>query len=265
MLDYINHWNMWRYAGPPHLEQRIDPKEGKNILRRGGYFVRNTYDFDCPEKTDYWYIVKDRFLGFDELTANTKSRVNKAFEHLDYRLTDISLIKEQGYPIIKATYEDYAVSDRKLSAEEFQDMLHRLELEEHDCWGIFDKADGKLIGYQINRLWENACEYTVVGVLPEYKRNQMFPYYGLFYRMNEYYLKEKGFRYVTDGSRSITEHSNIQPFLEEKFHFRKAYCHLAIYYQWWMRIAVAVLYPFRRIITNPKVKAVLNIEAMSGK
>ena len=40
--------------------------------------------------------------------------------------------------------------------------------------------------------------------------------YGLLLKMNQYYLDEIGVKYVMDGARSITEHSNIQPFLESK-------------------------------------------------
>ena len=80
--------------------------------------------------------------------------------------------------------------------------------------------------------------------------------------MNQYYLQEKGFRYVTDGSRTITEHSQIQDFLIQNFNFRKAYCQLEVHYCWWMKIAVKILYPFRKIIPLPRVKAILNMEAM---
>ena len=81
--------------------------------------------------------------------------------------------------------------------------------------------------------------------------------------MNRYYLNELKLRYVSDGARSITEHSNIQPFLINKFKFRKAYCNLKLYYKWWFGIAVKLIYPFRRFIANGKAKAILNMEAMA--
>lgn len=81
--------------------------------------------------------------------------------------------------------------------------------------------------------------------------------------MNRYYLEELGVKYVNDGARSITEHSNIQPFLIDKFHFRKAYCRLQVKYQWWVGIVVKLLYPFRKLIPVLKVKSILNMEAMS--
>ena len=80
--------------------------------------------------------------------------------------------------------------------------------------------------------------------------------------MNRYYLEELGMKYVSDGARSITEHSNIQSFLVDKFHFRKAYCRLQVEYRWWVGVFVNLLFPFRKLIPVPKVKAILNMEAM---
>ena len=91
-------------------------------------------------------------------------------------------------------------------------------------------------------------------------RNSTYPYYGLIYEMNRYYLEELKLKYVNDGSRSITEHSNIQQFLIDTFHFRKAYCRLQIVYKWWMRLVVNLLYPFRKIIPFLSVKSVLRME-----
>ena len=69
-----------------------------------------------------------------------------------------------------------------------------------------------------------------------------------------------GFSCVSDGSRSVSEHSNIQSYLIDKFKFRKAYCRLDVYYKWWFGIVVKILYPFRNVIPFVNVKAVLRLE-----
>ena len=81
--------------------------------------------------------------------------------------------------------------------------------------------------------------------------------------MNRYYLEERKVKYVNDGARSITNHSNIQPFLIDKFKFRKAYCHLSIKYKWWLAVAINCLFPFRKLIPLRHVKALLDMEAMA--
>lgn len=94
--------------------------------------------------------------------------------------------------------------------------------------------------------------------------NKHYPYFGLLYEMNKYYLGEKGYLYVSDGWRSITEHSGIQPFLEKNFLFRKAFCKLRVYYTLWFGIAVKLLYPFRHLKYLPLlVRNVLRFEEIN--
>ena len=262
MQDFYLYRQAWRFDGAPHEEQKLQKEEWKTLLKQGGLMVRNTYDFDCQEETCFWNLIKDRFGGLEELSSNTRSRVKKALEHLDFRLIDFSLIQTSGYPILKDTFDDYSTVDRPMNPQVFEDYLRHCQSKDYEYWGVFDQDTNAFIGFCANRLWKDAVEYGVIGIQPQYKHNGTFPYYGLFYSMNRYYLQEKGFRYITDGSRSITEHSNIQKFLIEKFLFRKSYCQLALYYRWWMKIAVKMLYPFRKIITLPRIRAILNMEAM---
>lgn len=253
----------WRYDGAPHEEPRLKPEEWQALLKQGGLMVRNTFDFDCQEETTFWNLIKDRYEGLDELSGNTRKKVRRSLEKLEFRKVNNEFIKSLGYPILKASFEDYPVKDRIMTQKTFETYMDECGKKEFDYWGIFDFDDDRFIGFFTVMLWEEACEYGLVAVLPEYKRkNTAYPYYGLFHTMNQYYLQEKGFRYVTDGARSITEHSNIQDFLIEKFHFRKSYCHLAVHYNGWMKIAIKTLYPFRKIITLPRIKAILNMEAM---
>ena len=261
MNGFYLYRNAWRYDGPPHQEPELKKNEWKALLKKGGLLVRNTYDFDYTDETSFWYVIKDRFGGLDELPSTERNRVRRAQKDLRFELVSPDLVRKQGWSILKATYEDYTVADRKMDEQVFQQYLDHCNERHFDFWGVFDQD--RLIGFCTVWLWStDSCEYGLIGILPEYKHNNTYPYYGLFYRMNEYYLAEKGFRYVADGARSITEHSHIQEELIKKYRFRKAYCHLEVHYQWWMKIAVMILYPFRKLIKMPKVKAILNMESM---
>lgn len=265
MDDFYLYRKAWRYDGAPHEEPRLNKEAARALLKKGGLLVRNTYDFDCKEETAFWNLIKDQFEGLEELSGNTRKKVRRALEKLEFKPIDITPIEQEGFPILQATFDDYAVTDRIMNRKTFQEYLDWCKLKQYDYWGVYDKTNGKFIGFCANRVWKEAVEYGVVGILPEYKRQcTAYPYYGLFYSMNRHYLQERGFRYVTDGSRSITEHSHIQGFLIEKFLFRKSHCHLAIHYRWWMGLAVKLLYPFRRWIASPRVKAILNMESMKG-
>ncbi len=259
MTNYHLYRKAWRFSGAPHEEPKLKKEEQKALLKQGGLLVRNTYDFDCHEETSFWYVIKDRFGDMEELSPRVRNKVRHAQNSFNYRLIDQALLKENGYPIIAETYADYAVKDRTMNEEIFKNYLDQYEF---DYWGVFDRESVELVGFSCVRRWDDSCEYDLSGLRPRYKYNGSYPYYGLYHAMNQYYLQEQGFRYVSDGSRSITEHSHIHEFLTQNFNFRKAYCKLEVHYQWWMKIAVKMLYPFRKMIKNPNVKAVLMMEAM---
>ena len=224
--------------------------------------VRNTFDFDCEGETDFWYVIKDSFSGLDELSKKDRKSVVKAFETFEYKLVDKKFIEDNGYEIAKKAYDAFKVHNVKMNKKVFGDFLQRWDESYCDFWGVFDIKRKILIGFSVVINYDLSALYDKVFMLPEYRSNNTCVFYGLYYKRNEYYLVEKGKKYVNDGTRSVTEHSNIQPFLIQKFKFRKAYCKLKIRYKWWFGIIVRVLLPFRNLIWNRNVKAVLNMHKM---
>ena len=260
--DFEIYRHAWRFASAPDKEPQLSNSQCNELLRKGGWFVRNTFDFDCKEQTDFWYLIKDSFGGMEEQSQNERKKLRHAFRSFDFKLVDKELVRQKAFSIVKATFEDYRVSDRDMNEKVFNEYLDHCGRNNYDFWGAFDKDTQELVGFCAVHVWEDSCEYGLIGFLPKYKHDATYPYYGFFYKMNEYYLEEKRFRYVADGARSITEHSDIQSFLEKNFKFRKAYCKLRIKYKWWFGIVVRLLLPFRKLIWNINVKAVLRMHKM---
>lgn len=259
--NYKLYRGSWIFSGAPDTAVKLTKAEFKRLLFNGGLMVRNHYDFDCSQNASFWFIMKDAFGGMDELTSKTRNCVRRANKTLSIKLIEKEdLLKNGGYDVELKAFEKYKIkSANPPTKEEFDKRINDCG-EDYDYWGIFDVSKGKLAGFSINHIHDNICDYETFKALPEYL-SWYYPFYGLIYEMNRYYLVEKKLRYVLDGARSITVHSNIQPFLVEKFKFRKAYCKLQIEYVWWLRILVCILYPFRTIIPIIKVKAILNMEA----
>lgn len=259
--DFFLYRAAWRYFGAPDKEPKLNHKEWKELLHHGGIMVRNTYDFDRKETSSFWYVIKDK-CEQNELNTRDRNKVRHAHDTFSYELIEEETLREKGYAIIKETYEDYRINDRKMNPKVFETYLNECNEGHFDYWGIIEKETRQLVGFCVVHDWEDCCEYGVTGIRTKYKQNGTYPYYGLYNTMNQYYLLEKKYKYVSDSARTITEHSQIQSFLIQHFNFRKAYCQLEVHYQWWMKMAVKMLYPFRKIITLPRIKAVLNMEAM---
>lgn len=262
--EFFLYRHAWRYNLAPDCEPRLSDSQCKELLKKGGWMVRNTFDFDQTEESDFWFIIKDNFGGMEELSSNVRRKVRKALRHYEYKLVNIQLVRD-NYPIIKATFDDYKVKDRIMNEAVFNDYMDYCAGNNFDYWGIYDTENRSLLGFCTVHLWDDSCEYGMTAIWPEFLRNGTYPYYGLYYTLNEFYIDNRKFKYVTDSSRSVTEHSNIQPFLEQNLNFRKAYCKLKLTYKWWFGLIVKLLFPFRGIIPSRNVRAVLNMHGMQTR
>ena len=257
--NYKLYKQSWICSKDPHCEKELSQELVSQLFNLGGVIVRNTYCFDCPEETSFWFVIKDSFGGMEELSAKMRNQVKKCFKTIRVERITSEFLLKNGYEVFVKAAENYAVKMVPPSREEFEARI--LNAGENDYWGAIDIETEKLVAFSLNYVSEECCEYRTMKAIPEFQKK--YAYYGLIYEMNRYYLEELKLKYVNDGARSITEHSNIQPFLIDKFNFRKAYCHLKLHYKWWFGVVVKLAFPFRKWITNVKAKAILNMEAMA--
>lgn len=251
---------------PPHLSQKVTYEEAKIILNQnGGWMLKNTYDFDCKKKTTFYYIIKDRFGGLEEFKSKVRNQIRKSLSTYDIKLISPDDYKKIALPIYNSAQQGYHKKAKLSTQDDINAAVMDAAQRGREFWAVYKKDTSEPIALAICtiRMDEgvSSCEYNVLKCDPFYLHNSTYPYYGLIYKMNEYYLEERGISYVSDGARSITNHSNIQPFLEEKFNFRKAYCNLQVYYKPWFGFFVKTLFPFRVWIKNEKVASLLRQEA----
>ncbi len=256
-MDYTRYKISWKWNRGPHLEKRLSKKEGKSLLKEGGLFVRNTFDFDCGGPTAYWHIIKDSFKGIEEVPSKYRGRLRKSLELYDFQIVSKEFAIKNCYKTHKAAAENYRVKAVVPTFEQFSDHINSLD-DSYEIWACIHK-DGQVAGFALNHIIDDMCDYESMKYHPDYLK-PVSPSYGLIYTMNEYYLESRKLKYVDDGARSITEHSDIQQFLIDKFRFRKAYCHVQLFYKWWFKLAVLLLFPFRNYIWILPIKAVLNME-----
>ena len=225
----------------------------------------NTFDFETNVELPYYYVIKDSFGGIEELSTKVRNQIRKSFKTYDIKRISSDEMLRVGYPVFLAALKSYKVKAKIISELDFVDSIKKGSLKGNiDYWAVYDKKTGQVVAVAINTLHGDCCEYNTMKADPQYL-NSTYPYYGLIFEMNRYYLDELKLLYVNDGAKSITNHSNIQTFLIDKFNFRKAYCRVQIVYQWWFKLMVVLLYPFRSLIPVLKIRAILNIEEIRRK
>lgn len=242
----------------PHSSIKISQSEADSLLKKGGLFVKNVYNWDKKDATSFWYVIKDVYGGIEELPSKVRNQVRKSQKTYEFKLVSPEEMNELGFALFNKSRERFG-SDMSVTKEQWARRVHS---GDRDFWLAIDKETGVAEGFGINRIIGDFCSYISMGVNPNAPKST-YPMYGLILEMNRYYLEEIKLKYVCDGARSITEHSNIQPFLEEKFKFRKAYCDLQMFYKPWLNLVVKAMFPFRKIIRNKKIEAFLNQEAMA--
>lgn len=228
----------------PHINIILSKKEQKELLKKSkALFLRYTNEWD-REKSEFWYVVKDKFNGLDELSSNTRNQVRKGLKNCRVLKVLPEDISRDGYEVYVSAMNSYKTNLNIVSEKEF--FNNKVNSDNYDFWAVYGKDTGKMIAYSSNRIENSSCNYTEIKFHPKYLK--LYPSYALFYEMNQYYLNEKGYQYVHDGARSIAHDTNIHTFLISKFKFKKAFVKLNIIYRWDVKLIVMLFYPFRRII-----------------
>lgn len=58
----------WLSKRPPHYSCNLPTNQCVKLLNTGG-LLRNVYDWDCGHETSFWYVIKDSFVGMEELSS----------------------------------------------------------------------------------------------------------------------------------------------------------------------------------------------------
>lgn len=257
MSDFVLYKNIWIDKSNICNSCEISVGFAKDLLKKGGLLVRNSYNWDKKTPSTFWFIIKDSFGGIEELPSKVRNQVRKSLKTYDFRIVTHEQMQNFGLGLYNKSRKRFGNAKFEVSAEWWNNRISGDNLE---FWMGFDRGTGIPASFAINTVFKDYVDYSTIGISPDFPNNT-YPMYGLFHEMNRYYLAEKHVPFVCDGVRSLTDHSNIQPFLEQKFKFRRAYCDIQVFYKSWFGVIVRVIFPFRRLIKVDKVQAILRQEA----
>ena len=265
MNQYRFYKNTWIFLEESE-EKRLSTEDANALLKKRGLMVRNTYDFDTKEETSFWFIIKDNLEDISELSFSARRNIRRALRFYNIRKINVNEFSKKALPIINSAQKSYKVKSNITSKKEFETEVEQYKKDNNkEFWIVERKSDNEAVAIAINTIKKDSCEYDTMRCMPEALHDNSFPYHGLIYEMNRYYLGKRMLKYVNDGSRTVTEHSSFQDFLIHNFKFRKAYCKLRIHYKWWLSVVIKVLFPFRNIIPIRNLRGILTMEEYSSK
>jgi hypothetical protein len=266
-LSILKSWRLYKSTWiflEESEEKRLSTEEANALLKEQGLMVRNTYDFDTKEETSFWFIVKDHLEDISKLPFSARRNIRRALRFYNIKKINLNEFSEKALPIINSAQKSYKVKSKVTSKKEFDKEIEQYKKDDNkEFWIVERKSDNEAVAIAVNTIKKDSCEYDTMRCKADALKDRTYPYYGLIYEMNNHYLGERKLRYVNDGSRTITEHSNIQDFLIHNFGFRKAYCRLKIHYKWWFNVVIKILFPFRNSIMCKNIKAIFKMEEYS--
>ena len=251
-------WNYYNHAlipdVAPHgaVNERFLQEKGfwKSVQTEGfPFFARWTSDFDCPEPTEWWYMVKDKPFDFMDVHKTYRRKIRKGLKNFDIKAIDPVEYAEEIYQVEMEALASYPSKTRqKLDHDQFIAELHKRR-QEGVTLGAFSKEDNQLAGYCYDIVYDRYILASVQTARPseEIKHLNAAIEYG---ELDYFKEKIEAGGYIMAGERTILHHTNFQDYLEKYFGFRKAYCKLHIHYRPGIRQIVACLYPMRGIIKH---------------
>lgn len=278
----------WLRVTPPHKSSRLNKNEINILFKEGGvvqrdpsdfdvkesssflgnllsklqekgFMIRNVYNFDCNYETEFWYIIKDK-KEEGELSKKVGKYILKANDLLEIKLISKVDMLNDAYNVYLKAFGKYTIKSNPMSEEAFKKMLYKHD-EKYQYWGAYDREKGNMVAFSICYVHDGICECDTSKADPDYY-TKYYPLYGIYDARNEFYLNVLKLKYIVTSQRSITQHSNIQDFMIEKFNFRRAYCDLQIEYRWWLKLALNILFPFRSVLTG-KIGTLLEMERIN--
>ncbi len=238
--------------------------EGRPLLARW------TSDFDCPEPTNWWYIIKDTPFRLSDVKANYRYKINKGLKHFEIRAINPLDYAEGLYQVYLEAQKSYPVKNRHtINRERFiadlKDWRGNLTL------AAFSKDSGVIAGYIFVDVHVGYVSLSVQKARPSQEKKQVNA--ALVYSLLDYFQLElsEGI-YIMDGERSVFHETNFQDYLVKYFGFRKAYSRLHIRYRRDIRLIIAVLYPLRKLFRHfsnsrllSQISSVLTMEEIARK
>ena len=230
--------------------------------------ARWTEDYDCQQKIEWWYVIKDTTFDINELKAKRRYEINKGKKNFEVRRIDHSIYVDDLLKVQIATYQSWPEKYRpNVDATEFRKEL--TNWKNQIVYGAFFKETGELVGYAKLSEKKHVLEFNILRVDSDYERKGINA--AIVCKIVEDYNQHLGKEfYILDGSRAIRHETLFQDYLEKYFGFRKAYCRLRIVYRFPLNIVVKLLFPFREKFNNESklgnlLVAILRMEEIRRK
>jgi hypothetical protein len=234
----------------PHCCPPVTEEMARRVRQQtGAPFVRWDSDYGKMAHSHWWYVLKHGPWSVEAVKDKKKrwmirqGQKNFTVRPLTYDEV-VALCPEVARQAVTRYKNPAAVETRTI----FENMVRAGcqvpgVLEYIGCF-----AGDQLVSYAENLIQNNAVWIEKIRQNPEFL--DKYSSYGLMDGILEYYLNTQKMFYVLDGSRCIYHRTGFQDHLIRVFGFDRVFSRLHVEYAGYFKAAVALAYPFKKIIWN---------------
>lgn len=221
-------------------------------------FASYITEYDCDDKTAWWFCVKDDEYDVVKLKAKQRYEITKGRRNFYVEQINLFDHEDQIYEIDKKKFAEYPKEYRPTLRPTAHEHVMGLNGDDQRIFGLFDRKSSELKGYYICREKTFPCiQLSSTGIDPTtYKNNSSA---AIMDGILTYYQSISEECYLCDGARNIRHITRYQQFLCSVFNFRYAYCKMKMIYPKWMKMAVTILKPFKNILLKSSNGFLYNI------
>lgn len=210
----------------PHMMKPVDRTKVRQAMKQAGALMARWVDMWDTQECRWWWVTCDnKDYDIENLPKRGRRDVRAGLRRCEVRRLEPTSqwLSEHGYAVYRNAYLGYG-GEAPLSAEQYaRDVLRGADYSGRESWGAF--IGDKLIAYSRCLVQDNAV--LLANAKSDPVHNKALPNNALTYTLTRHYLKERGFLYVTDGSRSVAHDTAFQSFVE-RMGYRKVYCPLRL-------------------------------------
>lgn len=230
-IDWYAYQGFMMPAYLPHASPEISRDHARRLQALARCpFVRWSEGFTAAVEGPWWYVIRHGPYSLQQCSANTRSKIRRGMKRLTVRRATLDEMREQGHAVCIRAAERYdgvgvATVPRP---EEFADRLEAAAAypEVVEYYAVF--RGERMVAFAENHLQAQAAFWENIWYDPEALRD--YSSYALTHVMLEDYLNRRGYRYVTDGSRSLYHQTRVQQFFIDNFGFTHQYARLQVVY-----------------------------------
>ena len=83
------HNKMVVWDGPSYRQPQLSKHQAQQLLHEHrAWLVRNLYDWDCGEETNFWEILSDKVLTIEMLPTKVRNCIRRSLRDCDFQIFD---------------------------------------------------------------------------------------------------------------------------------------------------------------------------------